>query len=252
MEAANPSAGFEEVVVRRALPVIVVASGALVVLLVLAAVVLYRATHGAPQFYEQALAVPRDQSQAASEEFLQQVTTLASDVQTSDHWHTALSEEQINGWLAIDVPTNYPDTLPSELSEPRVKIRDNEATIACRLKTASMDTVVSLTVDVYVSRPNEVAIRFRRASVGQLAVPLGQILHHIESAAGSLSVPTVWRQQEGDPVVVLMLHESESVDDGKSVLQAIELREGVLLLAGGQHSPVIRTAKRTKPEIKTD
>ena len=233
---------------RRALPLIVVASGALLVLLVLAAVLMYRATHGGPRFYAQALTVPRDQLQAASEEFLQQVTTLASDVQINDHWHTAFSEEQINGWLAVDVPANYPDALPSELSDPRVKIRNNEATIACRWKSAKMDTVVSLTVDVYVSRPNEVAIRFRRASVGQLSVPLGQILQHIETASGSLSMPTVWRQQEGDPVLVLMLHESESVADGANVLQAIELRDGLLLLAGGQHSPVVRTAKRTKPK----
>jgi hypothetical protein len=48
------------------------------------------------------------------------------------------------------------------------------------------------------------------------------------------------------------LHEDDSAGDDRNVLQAIELRDGVLLLAGGLPSPMVRTAKRTDDEPHRD
>ena len=121
---------------RKAVPILIVAIAALAVILGGGALAIYRATHATPKFYEQALARDPASQKQASEEFLQQATALASDVEQNDRWQIVFTAEQINGWLAVDVPENLPDVIPKEVRDPRVAISPGEATLACRYKGA--------------------------------------------------------------------------------------------------------------------
>ena len=217
---------------RKAVPILVMASAALAVVITFACIGIYQITHAAPQFYQDLLAQDVETQKQASDEFVQQTLTLVSDIQQQGHWQTAFTDEQINGWLAVDVPQNLPDAIPPEISNPRVRIRPGEATIACQLKTDKIDAVVSLTVNVFVSAPNEVATRFRRATIGSLPVPMGNVIEPIGQAAAQLDLRMTWRQQEGDPVAVILLDEDASEERRGLALDAIELGDGELLIAG--------------------
>jgi hypothetical protein len=218
--------------VRKPLRILLIAALALVGILGIAGVSLYRATRSTPRFYERALAADVELQEQASDEFLQQATALASEVETQDAWSVAFTDEQINGWLAIDVPKNLPQALPPTILDPRVSIKPGEATVACRVKTDKLDAVVSVVVDVFLSAPNEVAVRFRRASLGSLPVPLAKVIQPVGQAAAQLDLHLTWRQQEGDPVAVVSLDRSPGAEDRDVELEGIELADGELRLAG--------------------
>lgn len=217
---------------RKAVPILVVAVSVLVAVIALVAFGLHRATHATPQFYKQALERDLAAQKQASEEFLQQAMALASDIERNRRWQIVFTAEQINGWLAVDVPKNMPDAIPREVQEPRVSIQPGEATIACRLKTDQMDAVVSLTVDVFVSAPNEIAVCFRRASLGALRVPIREVLEPLSRAAAQADLQLVWRQQDGHPVAVILLDDGPSESNRRVELEAIELGDGEMLVTG--------------------
>jgi hypothetical protein len=218
--------------VRKPLRILLITAVTLVGVLGVAGIFLYRATRATPQFYERALAADVEVQEQASEEFLQQATALASEVETREAWSVAFTDEQINGWLAVDVPKNLPQAIPPTIRDPRVSIRPGEATVACRVKTDKLDAVVSINVDVFLSAPNEVAIRFRRASLGSLPVPLAKVIQPVGQAAAQLDLHLTWQQQDGDPVAVVSLDRSPSADDRDVKLEAIELADGELRIAG--------------------
>jgi hypothetical protein len=218
--------------VRKAVPILIVASSVLLLVVGLAGLAIYRASKSTPRFYEQALARDTASQQQASEEFLQQATALASDIEINDRWQVAFTADQINGWLAVDVPKNMPEALPPEIRDPRVEIRPGQGTIACRLRTDAIDAVVSISVNVFVSAPNEIAIRFEQATIGALPVPLSKVIEPLGQAAAQMNLQLSWRQQDGYPVAVILLDDASSEDRHALELEAIELRDNELLIAG--------------------
>jgi hypothetical protein len=235
--------------VRKAVPILVVAVSVLLLLLGFGAFAIYRATHATPEFYERALTRDRDIQKQASQEFLQQASALVSDAQQTDRWQIIFSAEQINGWLAVDVPQNLPTVMPVEMREPRVDIQPGEMTLACRWKSARIDAVVSVSCDIFVSGSNEIAIRFRRATLGALRVPIRQVLEPAGRAAKKLNLQLVWRQQGGDPVAVLRLDDAKSEGEGGLELESIELGSGKLLIVGGKRSS--QTVAKAQKERST-
>lgn len=233
---------------RKAVPILLVASTILAAIAAMAGFALYRAAHATPKFYHQILAGNSADQQKASEEFLQQAVALAGDIEQLSEWQVVFTADQINGWLAVDVPKNLPEAIPSEVIDPRIAIESGEATIACRLKTDEIDAVISVSVDVFVSAPNEIAIRFRRASIGSLRAPLAQVLEPVSQAAAQLNLPMIWRQLEGDPVAVFLLSSSPSEARKGIELEAIELGKGELIVAGRNH----KNDRKAEPVVQTE
>ena len=79
----------------------------------------YRATQYVPDFYRRALDADAKEQEKASDEMLQRTAALVSDVKTKDRWQARFTAEQINGWLAWDLPRNYPQSLPESIRDPR-------------------------------------------------------------------------------------------------------------------------------------
>jgi hypothetical protein len=216
---------------RKLVPVLVVASSILLLVGVTGGLAVYRALHEAPAFYLEALDRDAESQQRDSDRFLQQALALASDMQHKEPWRIAFTADEINGWLAVDVPNNFADAIPEEVQEPRVEITPQGMTIACHLNKDGIDGVVSVSVDVFVSGPNEIAIQFKKATLGRVPMPLGKLLEPISRAAARLDLACTWRQQDGDPVAVLTLS-SDGSDSRGMQLEAIELSDGELLIAG--------------------
>lgn len=217
---------------RKPLQILLIVAVVLAGLLCIAGGLLYQATRAMPKFYERVLAEDVERQEQASEEFLQQATALASDVETQAAWSVAFTDEQINGWLAVDVPRNLPNAIPPTIQAPRISIQPGEATIAFRLKSGALDAVVSVVVDVFLSAPNEVAVRFRQASLGRLPVPLAKVIQPVGQAAAQLNLHLTWQQQDGDPVAVVAFNRDSDSASRDVHLEAIELADGELRLAG--------------------
>lgn len=219
---------------RRRILIASVGGAVLVVLLMLGGI--YWAAQQAPQFYEETLHADPAKQAAASDAMLQQATALVSDVKNKDQWRTLFTAEQINGWLAVDLPKNHADSLPAGVSDPRVHIQADELTLACRYEGGGMKTVLSLTVDIYLARPNVIAVRIKKARAGRLPLPLDKVLDTITQAAQRLDVPLEWQQEASDPIALFSIPPQRG-GKGKHIrVESLSLGDSEIYLAGTAES----------------
>ncbi len=209
-----------------------VTAGAFLLLVGLVAGVYYAARH-VPEFYEQALQVEPQRLEAASDEMLRQTTELVSHTNTTGSWEVRFTAEQINGWLAVDLPRNHAGSLPKEFHDPRVAITPGGIQVASRYETDWVSTVASLHLDVALREHNALAVRFRKARAGSLPLPLKDILDQLSRAARESNLRLTWETIDGDPVGVITI---PAMRDGERnvmvTLDALELRDGEIYLRG--------------------
>jgi hypothetical protein len=192
----------------------------------------YWAARQVPEFYEEALKLEPEVQQAASDQLLENATALASNARRDGHWQAVFTEEQINGWLAVDLARNYPELLPTGVKDPRVMLRPDGATVACRYHDGALQTVLSLEVELYMNEPNVVSVRLHHAKAGAIPVPLVQILDGISKAATDANFLLRWLQTEGDPVAIVTFPKPRDEEDTVYQLETVEIREGAVYVAG--------------------
>jgi hypothetical protein len=211
-----------------------VAAVVVIVVLAIAIGAAYRATKHVPQFYEQALQADPTVQRTAGDELERRALDLRNEAQRGGAWEAIFTEEQINGWLAVDLIEKFPELLPEHVESPRMRITPEEVQLACRYQSEQVDTVVSLALTVTLTEePNVVAVRIKRARAGALPIPLNQFLEQITAAAHGSDLDVRWLQEDGDPVALLRLpQEHTDLPDRKLHLERFELREGEAFLSG--------------------
>jgi hypothetical protein len=202
----------------------------LLVLAVLVLLGLYWAVQHEPAFYRETLEVKPQVLEKASDRMLQQIGALQSALRRQGRWQATITAEELNGWLAIDLAKNHPNTLPPSVHNPRVVITPTEMTVACRYEGA-VHTVLSLTVQPYVPEPNVVALRIVRGRAGMLPVPLKKVLDGLSKAAAEMRLHLRWVQAGSDPVAMLSLPED---NDAERVvrIETLELGDGQIRVSG--------------------
>ncbi len=203
----------------------------LAVVLVLLLVGLYFAARYEPAFYRKALEADKADLAKGSDRMVRQAAALQSVGQRDGRWEATITAAEINGWLAVDLPKNFPNTLPPSLHDPRVAIDPSGITVACRFRQGAIDSVLSLAVQPYLAAPNVIALRVLRARAGALPVPLRQVLDEISEAARAAQLALQWQHAGGDPVALLPLSADENADRIVRI-ETIELREGEIYVVG--------------------
>ncbi len=219
---------------RRFLRIAAIVLVALIATAALVLFLLYRATQHEPEFYVRALKAEPAKQAEAGDQLEKRVVNLRNEVRRDGDWEVVFTDEQINGWLATDLPEKFPDALPPEVSDPRVAIEPDTAQVACRYRDGSFTTVVSLAVEMHLTgRPNELAVRIRRARAGSLPVPISNWLDQVTEAALESGIPLRWEKKDGDPVAIVEIpFEHTEVRNRLLRVETIQLREGELYLAG--------------------
>jgi hypothetical protein len=222
-----------------------VAAGLLLTLAGLASVAAW-AWRYEPAFYRAAIVVDDDEQREASDEMLSQAAALASAAQKQDQWSASFTDDQINGWLAVDLPENYPALLPAEISQPRIHLGLGRATIACRYNEGNTATVVSIELEAYMADPSTLALRICDMRAGAIPLPLGTILEGLSQVATSAEWPLRWTKAKGQPVALIPLS-ALGGDKAGFELESLELRDGAIYLAGRTASgrPTPRAAAPT-------
>ena len=197
---------------------------------------LYRALQHVPAFYEQSLAqapAPIEQRRLgdALERQSLQVRNAARRV---GRWEAVFTDEQINAWLAVDLPRRLPAALPPGVRDPRTRITEREVQLGCTYEEPRLRTVVSLVADVYLTdRPNEVAVRIKSLRAGRLPLPLSHVLERIAEKAGQWRADLTWSQQDGNPVALIRVPTQHPEQPQlRLCLETVELREGRVVFAG--------------------
>lgn len=222
----------------------------LLLLIAVATFVLYRASQQTPPFYREAMAATPAVQRKASDEMLQQATALASDVGQRGQWQALFTAEQINGWLAVDLIENHPNVLPKKLSDPRVAITRDRITVAGRLQRGNFTSVVSLTVEPLLPKPNVLGLRILGARAGSLPVPLGEILDRISAVAREANVDLRWQQVDGDPVLLISIAPPRKEGERSVRIEQLRVDQRGIFLSGSTE-PFIGSSSTAQRQKKT-
>ena len=219
------------------------------------AIFLFRAAQHEPEFYRQAMTIEPAQQEEAGDVLEQSVLELSNETRQPGQWEATFSDEQINGWLAVDLPPKFASILPPGVESPRVSIRDGMIHIAARFKDKLVESVVSFSLQVNLTEePNTVAVTIRKVRAGVLPVPVRQFLDRISTAAQRGDIQLRWSQDKGDPVAFVTIpSQHERYKYRQVFVETIELREGEIYLAGitgdPRQAPRSDIAQRTLVEL---
>lgn len=194
----------------------------------------WRAVSYEPDFYRDALAVADYRKAAESEELKTEVRELQERVQKEPTWETEYTDEQVNAWLAVELPREYPQFLPPELADPRVSIDSERIRVAGRYVGGKISAVVSIELQVGLGEsPNELELRIRRARAGAIPVPLEKWIEEARKAARRSNAPVEISLDDQTPVVRWKVPQKSSAWPGrKLVVERVELSDGKLKVKG--------------------
>jgi hypothetical protein len=198
---------------------------------------MYWASRQVPEFYERKLIV--ESADRDETDFERQALALHNQLQRAGRWEVRFTEEQINAWLAEELPEKFPRLLPPAISDPRVALEHDAVRLAARYRRGNVDTVLSFSGDAYLTdQPNEIAIRIRQARAGYLPLPLGKFLEEIRERAQGAEIPLRWAEIEGNPVALVRVPsdyggEACAADEPQRLLlEEVSLKAGEFLVAG--------------------
>jgi len=204
------------------------------VILVICLLCVYRASQQAPAFYKQALRRESATLRNEGQQFERQALALHNQLASQGEWEVRFTQDEINGWLATELPAKFPRALPPGISDPRIAIVGNELHLAVHYRRGRVDTVMSLAGEVSLTnQPNEIAVRIDQARAGLLPVPLGNLIEEVGARAARSNVHLRWTEVKGAPVALIRLPLGEDDDSKKRVvLDQLRLSDGQLVIAG--------------------
>lgn len=147
-------------------------------------------------------------------------------------WDAAISEEELNAWLAIDLPRNHPQLVPGWLAGPRVEILSKRIRVAARAGFAGLSAVAWCDAEVALRDVNQLGITLMDARLGGLPLPRGPILREIARRLGSLGMVCDIRRLEGRTVLVVFVPSTHDAGGLSHWLEALSLGQGEVLVAG--------------------
>ena len=196
--------------------------------------VVQRALNHEPAFYARAMTQSPEVQDAAGIELEKEVLDLHNQVRRAGHWQASFAENELNGWLAVDLPVKFPKLLPEEAADPRLALRDGEALIACRYQSDRLDCVVSIALGLRLTaNQNEIAIRVRRARAGALPLPLSKLIDQASHAARREGIRLRWTEEGGEPVALVRVSPKHPEFPDRTVtIETLDIEGGQLLLGG--------------------
>jgi hypothetical protein len=173
-----------------------------------------RQSQKVPEFYQQAIAAaPPENLAESSRELEQRVEQLHAEVAQTGTWSAEFDADQINAWLAAELPKRFPTVQAKGLQDPRVMISEGKLTLAARFTNQRIDAVLSCELTAQLTeQPNRLAVRIDNLRVGALPLPLSKFKQLIAKAAARLHLNVTWEEADEGTVALVELadrHPSE-------------------------------------------
>lgn len=211
-------------------------AGGLLLVVCVGAGVLFSAATVVPAEYEEALRIDEGQHQENRKELETELATLYTEAQDAKAWQTVLTADQINGWLATQLPEDYPELAEQGLTNPRVVFSPDGATLAIRIEQGRVNGVASAKVQGFLAGDGRLALQLVSVRLGRLPLPLGQAISQLQAIMADSKLPLQWTQSEGLPVLLVDIEQIASSEESRRWLTGVEIREGQIALAGATKS----------------
>jgi hypothetical protein len=207
----------------------------------------YEAVQAVRPFYREAMEVKPSVLRQAGLELTSRATALVNDAQRGEPWQAQFTEEQINGWLAYDLPEKHGDLIPTDVADPRVAIEDGQLKLGVRYSGSRVETVLSVDVEPYLAEPNVLGLRIVGARAGTLPIPLGEVTDRMSRAAERFDIPLTWIQESETPTALVTLRLKSARDGQRLQLDELQVSLGAILLQGTTQCEVPEGAAKATP-----
>ena len=198
----------------------------------------HRSTQTVPEFYRAALDIAPESYREAGEEFESRMLQLNTDVRNLDSWQASFSQDQVNGWLAFELPENFPGTIPPQVSEPRVAFFENNVQLAFHFVSSKFSGIITISGDVFCTENrNQIGIQIQSVRSGVIPLPMDVWAESIEKSCRKAGIKLMWSQKDGDTVAIVDLPDRFlDIKNRQIILESVEIAEGELLLSGQSRS----------------
>ncbi len=190
-------------------------------------VVAIAAARWSPGWYAERLAVG---DVAAADRDARRLVTAVAGLRVAagqpGQWGVAIREQELNAWLATDLPRHHAAALPTGVREPRVGLEVGRVRIAARVAMGPIEGLVSLLVEPRLRANDQLELAVSEARCGTLPIPAGPFVHRLASLFRRLGFATDVRRLDGRSVAVV------SLGGRGAVLRGVTVDAGELLIAG--------------------
>ncbi|RLS34000.1 MAG: hypothetical protein DWH79_05760 [Planctomycetota bacterium] len=171
----------------------------------------------------------------ASSRMLTKASAFLAALNRPGDWGTAVTDEEVNAWLTVDLPRNHARLLPRGMRLPVVRFLERGIAAAIRVGTGPFEATLWAEATVQLRRDNLIGVGIRAAGIGAIPISPGLVLKGIASRAAAAGVTTEIRLVEGQPQLLLQLpgNTRGAPGDGPEYhLEGLRLTPGELVLAG--------------------
>jgi hypothetical protein len=198
-------------------------------LLLAVAAVVWAASSG-PGFYrDRARMAVTPATEQAARRLVTKVAALQAAADRGGGWEAVIAEDEINGWLAFDLPRNHARLLPAGLTAPRVALSAGRIQAAARRGLGVWSGIVSLDVELRLRPPGLIECTVVDARLGAIPLPHGPWLHWLGARLAGLGLPTEIRREGGTSLLAIVI---SAAGPRPMVVDTLVVDDGELLLSG--------------------
>lgn len=186
-----------------------------------------------PAFYGSAsVAAATEAAEANARRMLSKASSMHAAIQAAAPWDAVITADEVNAWLAVDVPRNHSRLLPANTSDPRIAFTPHHVLAGVRLGSGLFSTVAWVDAEVRLCGVNQVGLAVIDAGLGGLPLPRAALVRQFARQLHALGLVTDLRRGESGPLLVVS---APATYDAKAAarLETLVVGDGELLLAGG-------------------
>ena len=147
-------------------------------------------------------------------------------------WGAAVTDTEVNAWLAIDLPRNHPALLPRGLATPRVRFRPHRIQAAVRAGSGLVSTVLWCDLEVSLRGANQLGISVAAAAAGAVPLPGTAVLAELGRRIAASGAVTELRRLDGRMVLVVYIPAMLGGAGPHWRLESLRIDDGALVVAG--------------------
>lgn len=204
--------------------------GATLVVTLVAVVALVRTE---PTFYCGVnVAADSVQAEALARRMLSKASAIHAAARRSGAWDVVITADEVNAWLAVDLPRNHGQLLPGGMTEPRVAFTPHHVHVGARVRSGPLSAVAWMDVEVRLRGVNQIGLALVDARIGAVPLPRAAILADVGRRLAALGLVTDLRRLDDRPLLVVSVPSTYDTAGGGR-LDSLAVTAGELLLAGG-------------------
>ena len=208
----------------------------------------YHLSQQEPEFYKAALRQTPQFAQAKGAELETTIMQIYNAVLEQGPWRGEVTQDQINGWLATELPQKFPELLPEDVvADPRVSIVKGEIRLAGRAQYQGIKGIVVAKFDIFkTDQRNQFADRFRGIHAGGLPIPIKAFADDISQGLNHKGYQTMWTELEGDPLLTVIVPEEDLLVHAlyRVNIETVDVEEQKIIISGTTINQVEEEAQR--------